>query len=307
MSWIEAAEPLCTKGAPASAIETIIDARPRRVDGFTVGRVLPSATRRLVGPFIFFDHIGPVRFAPGGGLDVRPHPHINLATVTYLLEGEIIHRDSLGSQQAIRPGAINWMTAGRGIVHSERTPAGLRPSGSGLHGLQLWVALPKTHEETDPEFHHHPADTLPDFMEGGVRIRVLAGSVYGRSSPVATFSPLFCVEAVLPAGGRLQPPLEHQERAAYVLEGAVSCDAERAPRGRMLVFKPGATPVLHALDGARMVLLGGAAMDGPRHIWWNFVSSSKERIERAASAWKAGGFPKVPGDENEFIPLPESV
>ena len=304
MSWIEANEPFCRRTDSTPAIEVTIEARARKIDGFSVARVLPSAERRLVGPFIFFDHFGPAELAPGNGMDVRPHPHINLATVTYLLDGRVLHRDSLGSHQIIEPGEINWMTAGRGIVHSERTPPDLRATGSRLYGIQLWVALPKEHEETVPEFHHHPADALPELEEDGVRIRVLAGSAYGEISPVRTFSPLFYVEASLPAGAALPLPPEHEERAIYILEGIVCCGAERAEAQRMLVFSSGATAVLRAEVASRVVLLGGAPI-GPRHIWWNFVSSSKERIEQAKREWKEGRFPKIPGDEKEFIPLPE--
>jgi len=305
MSWIEANEPVCRDSDSTPPIELTIEARARKIDGFSVGRVLPSPARRLIGPFIFFDHIGPAELGPGHGMDVRPHPHINLATVTYVFEGQILHRDSLGSHQIIQPGAINWMTAGRGIVHSERTPPELRRTGSRLSGIQLWVALPKEHEETEPDFHHHPPDTLPELEEDGVGIRVLAGSAYGATSPVRTFSPLFYVEASLPAGGRLSLPPEHEERASYILEGIVCCGAERAEARQMLVFSPGATPVLRAELASRVVLLGGARIDGPRHIWWNFVSSSKERIEQAKRDWREGRFPKVRGDEKEFIPLPE--
>src|SRR5262249_35626292 len=304
MSWFEAAEPVCRRSDSAPAIEMVIEPRARRIDLFSVSRLLPAAARRLVGPFIFFDHIGPAELAPGQGMDVRPHPHINLATVTYVFAGEITHRDSLGSRQIISPGAINWMTAGRGIVHSERTPPELRKAGSRLHAIQLWVALPKEHEETEPEFHHHPAQSLPQLQKAGVQLRVLAGSAYGATSPVRTFSPLFYVEASMPAGSVLAIPSEHRERAAYLIEGSVACGAERVEARRMVVFAPGARPVLRAQVPSRLVLLGGAPMDGPRHIWWNFVSSSKERIELAKREWKEGRFPKVPGDEREFIPLP---
>jgi redox-sensitive bicupin YhaK (pirin superfamily) len=290
--------------APATpSIETVINAKPRDLGGFVVGRVLPSAARRLVGPFIFFDHMGPAELGPGEGMDVRPHPHIGLATVTYLFEGEIIHRDSLGSCQPIRPGDINWMTAGRGIAHSERTSAELRESGSRIHGLQLWVALPLADEEVAPEFHHHPASTLPALEQGGARIRVLAGTAYGQTSPVRTFSSLFYVDIALPAGCSLPVPREHEERAAYVVEGAIECGTQRAESRRMLVFTPGAEVVLRAETDARVVLVGGAPIDGERHIFWNFVSSSKERIEQAKRDWKEQRFPKVPGDEIEFIPL----
>ncbi|HUA27128.1 MAG TPA: pirin family protein [Steroidobacteraceae bacterium] len=282
-----------------------IDARTRDLGGFTVGRVLPSGARKLIGPFIFFDHMGPATFPPGRGIDVRPHPHIGLATVTYLFEGEIVHRDSLGSHQPIRPGDVNWMTAGRGIAHSERTGSDLRQSGARLDGLQLWVALPLRHEETDPEFHHHPARDLPAVDIAGTKIRVLAGSAFGETSPVRTFSPLFYVDAAMPAGSRLPLPDQYEERAAYVVSGKVECGEQRAERGRMLVFAPGAPATLRAVSDARVALVGGAAIDGERHIFWNFVSSSQARIEQAKRDWREGRFPKVPGDEQEFIPLPE--
>jgi redox-sensitive bicupin YhaK (pirin superfamily) len=305
MSVLPASDPVCAISPSTPAIAVLIDARPRDLGGFQVGRVLPSAARRLVGPFIFFDHMGPASLAPGQGLDVRPHPHIGLATVTYLFEGEIIHRDSLGSHQAIRPGDINWMTAGRGIVHSERTGSELRRIGSKTNGLQLWVALPLAHEEAEPEFHHHPADALPVLDRGEARIRVLAGTAYGEKSPVHTFSPLFYVDAAVPAGGELLVPADYPERAAYVVEGSVACGAERAEPGRMLVFTPGAEVQLRALSPARIALIGGSPLDGERFIDWNFVSSSRERIDQAKRDWKGGRFPKVPGDEVEFIPLPD--
>lgn len=249
--------------------------------------------------------MGPVQFEPGAGMDVRPHPHIGLATVTYLFEGEIVHRDSLGSHLPIRAGEINWMTAGRGIAHSERTSPQLRRTGSRLHGLQLWVALPSASEEVEPEFRHHPANTIPELEQAGTRIRVLAGSAYGRTSPVHTFSPLFYVDVALQAGHELPLPSEHEERAAYVIEGVIQCETERAEPGRMLVFAPGVDATLRATSDARLVLIGGAPIDGERHIFWNFVSSSKERIERAKRDWRDGRYPKVPGDETEFIPVPE--
>jgi redox-sensitive bicupin YhaK (pirin superfamily) len=304
MSFTPATEPVCSSSASTHVVANIIDARKRDLGGFTVRRVLPSAARRMVGPFAFFDHMGKVRFAPGTGIDVRPHPHIGLATVTYLFEGEIVHRDSLGSHEPIRPGDVNWMTAGRGIVHSERTAPELRHSGSDMHGLQLWVALPTAHEETAPAFHHHPAETLPERDERGVHLRVLAGTAYGLTSPVKTFSSLFYVDVAMPAGSELPLPSEHAERALYVVEGSVTCGAGRAGSGRMLVFVPGASVVVRAESTARIVLVGGAPIDGERHIFWNFVSSSKERIERAKQDWKEGKFGKVPGDEVEFIPLP---
>jgi len=303
MSVTQAADPVCSISASTPA--TIIDARPRDLGGFSVRRTLPSSTRRTVGPFIFFDHFGPAVFAPGEGMTVRPHPHIGLATVTYLFEGEIIHRDSLGSHQAIRPGDINWMTAGKGIVHSERTHPDRRKEESCLHGLQLWVALPTAYEEVAPAFHHHPAATMPERKLGDVDVRIMAGSAYELSSPVESLSPLFYVDAVLPAGSELPLPPEHDERAVYVVEGAVRCGGERAEVGRMLVLAKGATTSVRSERDARVVLVGGAPLDGERYIDWNFVSSSKERILRAKRDWKEGRFPKVPGDEIEFIPLPE--
>src|SRR5215469_7347798 len=305
MSVLPDIEPTSAPCPGTPQLATVIDSRARDLGGFTVGRVLPAPARKLIGPFIFFDHMGPAAFPPGRGIDVRPHPHIGLATVTYLFEGEIVHRDSLGSHQPIRPGDVNWMTAGRGITHSERTGAELRQTGSRLDGLQLWVALPRSHEETDPEFHHHPARTLPAFGVAGARVRLLAGSAYGRTSPVRTFSPLFYLDAALPADGELPLPEEHEERAAYVVSGTVSCGNERAERGRMLVFTPGAQATLRAVSDARIALIGGAPMDGDRHIFWNFVSSSQARIEQAKRDWREGRFAKVPGDEQEFIPLPQ--
>ncbi len=284
----------------------IIEGRARDLGGFTVRRVLPAMGRRLVGPFIFFDHMGPMQLGPGEGMDVRPHPHIGLATVTYLFEGELVHRDSLGSHQTIRPGEINWMTAGRGIVHSERTSAELRRTGFRMDGLQLWVALPRSHEEAEPEFHHHGADTLPVIEQAGMSIRVLIGTAYGLSSPVRTFSPMFYVDASLPAGCQLSLPKEYEERAAYVVEGAISCGSERAEHGSMLVVEAGDDVAVRAEADSRIVLVGGAPIDGERHIWWNFVSSSKDRIERAKDDWKSGRFPTVPGDAVERIPLPET-
>ncbi|HEV2270043.1 MAG TPA: pirin family protein [Steroidobacteraceae bacterium] len=305
MSVLPDIEPASAPCPGTPQLAGVIDARARDLGGFTVGRVLPSSARKLIGPFIFFDHMGPAAFPPGRGIDVRPHPHIGLATVTYLFEGEIVHRDSLGSHQPIRPGDVNWMTAGRGIAHSERTSAELRQTGSRLDGLQLWVALPRSHEETGPEFHHHPGRDLPAFAVAAARVRLLAGSAYGRTSPVRTFSPLFYLDAVLPPDSELPLPDEHEERAAYVVSGTVLCGNERAERGRMLVFTPGASATLRAVNDARVALIGGAPIDGDRHIFWNFVSSSQARIEQAKRDWRAGRFAKVPGDEQEFIPLPE--
>jgi len=289
----------------AGALETVLRGQARDIDGFAVSRILPRPERKHLGPFCFFDHLGPSELAAGRGLDVRPHPHIGLSTVTYVLEGELIHRDSLGFEQAIRPGAVNWMTAGRGITHSERTSSQLRQSGSRLHVAQLWVALPTAHEEMPPEFHHHPAHTLPEFDVDGVQIRLLAGSAYGYASPVRTFSPLFYAEARLAAGVSLSLPEQHEERGVYVLSGALSHEGLAIEERALALFRSGGSPRVRAEVDSRVLLLGGAPPDGPRHIEWNFVSSSLARIEQAKRDWQAGQFPKVPGDEVELIPLPE--
>ncbi len=307
MSVRPATEPECSKHSPERVVETVIDARPRDLGGFEVRRILPSAARRMVGPFTFFDQMGAAVFAPGAGIDVRPHPHIGLATVTYLFEGELLHRDSLGSHQPIRPGDINWMTAGRGIVHSERTPPEQRQIGSRLHGLQLWVALPLEHEEAAPSFRHYPRSTLPARDSGGVQLRVLAGSAYGMTAPVEVLSPLFYVDADMPADSEIALTSEHEERAVYVVDGALRCGAAPAEAGRMLVFAKEANVTLRAERATRIVLLGGAPLEGKRYIDWNFVSSSKERLEQAKQDWKEGRFPRVPGDDVEFIPLPDGT
>jgi redox-sensitive bicupin YhaK (pirin superfamily) len=259
----------------------------------------------MVGPFVFFDHMGPAKLDPSRGLDVRPHPHIHLATVTYLFEGEIFHRDSVGSAQAIKPGAINWMTAGRGIVHSERSPDALRPSGPSLHGLQLWVALPKALEDSEPSFAHHPATSLPELDDRGVSVRVLAGEAFGERSPVTVASPLFYADIALEKGARIEVPREHEERAVYVISGEAKCgDHVFTPRV-MSVLAPKASVVLEATASTRLVMIGGAPLDGPRYIFWNFVSSSKDRIVEAARDWREERFPLVPGDDKERIPLLE--
>jgi redox-sensitive bicupin YhaK (pirin superfamily) len=288
-------------------IETVIVPRAHDIGGFEVRRALPARERQMVGPFIFFDQMGPGEFLAGRGLDVRPHPHIGLSTVTYLFEGEILHRDSLGSAQPIRPGDVNWMTAGRGIAHSERTDPALRVRDSRLFGIQSWVALPKPQEEAEPDFVHHPSATLPVAEEDGMRLRLVAGTGWGLTAPVVTASPLFYADAALSPGAALPLPEEHEERGAYIVQGAVEVTGTRFEAGRMLLFRAGDRLALRAgPEGARLLLLGGAAMDGPRFIFWNFVSSSRERIEQAKADWKAGRFEKVPGDEREFIPLPEA-
>jgi redox-sensitive bicupin YhaK (pirin superfamily) len=286
-------------------IALVIDGRARDLGGIGVWRVLPATERRLVGPFIFFDHFGPGAFPPGGGIDVRPHPHINLATVTYLYEGELLHRDSLGSTQEIRPGDVNWMTAGRGIVHSERTGPVARATGGRSHGLQLWVALPTADEETEPAFHHHPAATLPRLSVPGLDLRLIAGNAFGLTSPVRTFSTLFYADAAASDGASFALPDDHQDRAVYVTSGRLRCGDQLLEPGKMVLFAPGVSVTLRAEGPARAALLGGAPLDGHRHIWWNFVSSRPERIEQAKRDWKEGRFGVVPGDDQEFIPLPD--
>ena len=288
-----------------SGVELILLPRTHDIGGFEVRRALPAKERQMVGPLIFFDQMGPGEFLTGRGLDVRPHPHIGLATVTYLFEGEILHRDSLGSAQPIRPGDVNWMTAGHGIAHSERTDPAQRVQRNRLFGIQSWVALPRTQEETAPTFVHHPGTTLPLAEEGGMRLRLVAGTGWGLAAPVAVSSPLFYADATLDPGAAVPLPAEHEERGAYVLQGAVEIAGTRFEAGRMLLFRAGDQLALRAgPQGARLLLLGGAAMDGPRFIFWNFVSSSRERIEQAKADWKEGRFGKIPGDEHEFIPLP---
>jgi hypothetical protein len=289
--------------ADTQAIEVVVTPATRDLgDGFQVRRALPSLQHRMIGPFVFLDEMGPVRLAPGSGLDVRPHPHIGLATVTYLFEGEILHQDSLGVHQPIRPGDVNWMIAGRGIVHSERTPQPLRAQGPGLWGLQSWLALPQHDEELAPSFRHHPAAELPQASIGGAELRLIAGTLFGLRSPVKTLSALFYAEATLEEGSELALTPEHEERGAYVLDGRVSVDGQEFPRGRLLVFRPAVHVLLEARTPARVMLLGGQTL-GARHLWWNFVSSSRERIEQAKQDWKAGRFGVVPGDP-EFMPLP---
>lgn len=273
-------------------------------DGFTVRRLLPVLQARHVGPFVFFDHMGPARFAAGKGMDVRPHPHIGLATVTWLFDGAIRHRDSLGSVADIRPGEVNWMTAGRGIVHSERTPPQQRQDGHDLHGIQVWVALPQADAEIAPQFHHHDRDALPRIRQPGVEAVLIAGSAYDERSPVKVFAPMFFLEVQLAAGAELALPAEHAERAVYVVDGAVRWGDLQLAAGQMAVQAGAPPPALRAGVDSRLMLLGGAPLDGERHLWWNFVASTSERIEQAKADWAAQRFDPVPGDSEEFIPLP---
>lgn len=287
-------------------IDMVITGRRRDLGGFEVQRILPYAKRRLVGPFIFFDEMGPAEFPAGEAINVRPHPHIGLATVTYLFEGEILHRDSLGSEQPIRPGAVNWMTAGRGIVHSERVTDDVLNSVNRMHGIQTWIALPLEKEEMEPSFRHQPAETIPKISREGVEMRLIAGTAFGEESPVKGESPMFYLHLEMTAGAQIDVPVEHAERAAFVVEGSVEIDGQTFGSGNMIVFREAVPVKISAKADSRVMLLGGATLQGKRHIWWNFVSSSEERLEQAKSDWKAGRFPKVPGDAEEFIPLPEN-
>jgi len=280
-----------------------ISPHERDLGGFSVRRLLPSAARRMVGPFVFFDHMGPAQFGPGQGIDVRPHPHIGLATVTYLFDGAIEHRDSLGSLQRITAGDVNWMTAGRGIVHSERTPADLRASGGPMQGLQTWVALPRDQEHCDPAFVHHPAATLPVIEMPGVSMRLIAGSAFGQTSPVQCASSMFYIAVEMEAGASFVLPDAYAERGVYPLLGDVSINEGVLPAGQMAVLNQSEPVTLQALSPARLMLLGGEPMDGERFLWWNFVASDRAFIEQAKERWRNGGFDAVPG-ETEFIPLP---
>ena len=305
MSFFPGKDPAAGDAYQCDAISQVIVPRTVDLGDFAVRRALPSARTRLVGPFIFFDHFGPAEFHAGSGLDVRPHPHIGLATVTYLFDGEIMHRDSLGTAMAIKPGEVNWMTAGRGIVHSERTRPEKRVDGEPIHGLQMWVALPAAKEEMEAAFAHHATAEFPVIKENGKNVRVVVGALYGSSSPVPVVHETIFGDVHLKAGTSLPLDADHEERAIYVIEGVVDISGDRFEPGRLLVFKPGDAPTITAINNAHFVIVGGAPMDGPRHIWWNFVSSRKERIEQAKADWKAGHFDKVPGDEIEFIPLPD--
>ncbi len=306
MSFFPGKDPALGDARASDAVAHVIVPRTVDLGDFQVHRALPSAQSRMVGPFIFFDHFGPAVFRSGSGIDVRPHPHIGLATVTYLLEGEIVHRDSLGTDMPIRPGAVNWMTAGRGIVHSERSGADWRAAGGPLHGLQLWVALPHAEEETAPAFAHTAASDLPELVQDGMTLRVIAGRLHGLRSPVATLWETIFAEMRLTAGTMAPIDPDHEERALFVLSGEIEVGGDTHGPERLLVLRPGDRVTVRAVRDAHIVLVGGAAMDGPRHIWWNFVSSRKERIEAAKADWKTGRFDVVPGDTAEFIPLPEN-
>jgi redox-sensitive bicupin YhaK (pirin superfamily) len=305
MSWTPATDPILGDKQSCDALDLIIVPRVRDLgDGFSVRRALPHSRRQMVGPFIFFDQMGPVQFVTGQGLDVRPHPHIGLATITYLFDGRVMHRDSEGNALEITPGAMNLMTAGRGIAHSERSPLSARRGTEGLFGIQSWIALPQAHEETGPTFQHFDAASLPTIDDGSIQARVIAGSAFGKKSPVGMLSEWFYAEVSIAAGANAPLDPDQEERAIYVVEGEVDIAGETFEGPRLLVFHPGDRITVRATRPARLMFLGGAALEGPRYIWWNFVASRRERIDQAKAAWKAGKFAPVPG-ETEFIPLPE--
>ncbi|WP_421791229.1 pirin family protein [Hyphobacterium sp.] len=294
-------------------IEMTISGRAKDLGGFTVRRLIPVAKRRLVGPFIFFDHMGPAEFAPGKGVDVRPHPHIGLATVTYLFDGEMDHRDTLGVHQTIKPGDVNWMTAGRGIVHSERTGPETRAAGHKLHGIQTWVALPTEIEDIEPSFHHHKVDELPVIEREGVWMRLILGTAYGETAPVKVFSPIFYLHAETKEGAIFKLTDEHEERAVYVVSGEIEIDGRLFGEGEMIILDDEASIAIRTVRDARLIMCGGGHLEGERHIFWNFVSSSKDRLEKAKADWRAAAdaafentYFTLPPDENEHIPLPET-
>lgn len=311
MSWNPALDPDCPTGDAVDAIETIIIPRARDLGGFEVRRALPAPRRQMVGPFIFFDQMGPAEFLPTRGMDVRPHPHIGLATISYLYRGRMHHRDSLGTDSWIEPGAVNWMVAGHGITHSERTDDATQVDPMPFFGIQTWVALPEAREDDPAYFEHQPAEALP-FLEGeGKELRLILGTAYGERAPVKTASEMFYADAVLQAGASLPLPDDHEDRGVYIVEGSLWVAGESFSAGQMMVFRPSDRISLKAGDrGARVMLLGGETLNGPRYIWWNFVASSQDRIDAAKEAWRAGDwahgrFTLPPGDDQDFIPLPE--
>ncbi len=305
MSFSPTPDPVPGDAASCAAVETVIVPRAHDIGGMEVARVLPSVQGQMIGPFIFFDRMGPVRFSAAQAQDVRPHPHIGLATVTYLFEGSMIHRDSLGTERVIEPGAVNLMTAGRGIVHSERHDATVKARGGPLFGIQSWIALPKALEETAPDFLHADSEKLPVVADGGVRARVILGSAFGATSPVALASPTTYVEIQLGAGAHVPVDPTHEDRALFTLEGEVEVDGTAFPPGQMLVIRRGVATSVRARTPARLMLVGGEPLEGPRYIWWNFVSSSLERLDMAKAAWREGRFDLIPMDHDEFIPAPE--
>ena len=311
MSWNPAISPDGPTAGNLDSIETLIIPRARDLGGFEVRRALPSARRQMVGPFIFFDQFGPAEFLTDEGIDIRPHPHIGLGTVSYLYQGEFRHRDSLGVDQIIRPGAVNWMLAGRGVTHSERTGDETRRTGHRLFGIQTWVALPEDREDMEPAFEHHGKEALPFLDAHGAQARLILGSAWGERAPVTMQSEIFYADVMLAPGAHVPLPDEHEDRGLYITEGSVEIAGESFEAGQMMVFRPGDRISLRAgPQGARLMALGGETLNGPRYIWWNFVSSSQERIEEAKKAWHAadwqnGPFRLPPGDQEEFIPAPE--
>jgi redox-sensitive bicupin YhaK (pirin superfamily) len=310
MSWNPALDPHCPTGDAVDRIDTLIIPRARDIGGFEVRRALPAPKRQMVGPFIFFDQMGPAELLPTRGLDVRPHPHIGLATISYLYRGRMHHRDSLGTDQWIEPGAVNWMVAGQGITHSERTDDATQVDPMSFFGIQTWVALPDEAEDTAPLFEHVSADQLPVIEGEGKTVRLILGHAYGETAPVQTFSDMFYGDVTLEAGAAMPLPDDHEDRGIYVIDGSVEIAGDRFEPGQMMVFRPGDQITIRAATAARLLMLGGETLNGPRHIWWNFVASSKDRIDAAKEAWRAGDwahgrFQLPPGDADEFIPLPE--
>jgi redox-sensitive bicupin YhaK (pirin superfamily) len=288
----------------ATVVQHLLRSHSKDIGGFSVMRLLPAAAKRMVGPIVFFDHMGPAKFAPGQGIDVRPHPHIGLATVTYLFEGAFIHKDSLGTVQRIEPGEVNWMTAGSGIAHSERTPPKLRAAGSTAHGIQTWVALPREAESVDPSFTHIAREQVPVIELDGTRIHLIAGNGFSVTSPTPTYSPMLYASATSAMGSTFEFTREHTERAIYVVSGSIQIGADELAPGSMAVLEPGADVVVKSNADSQLMLLGGEPLESDRFIWWNFVASDKRLIEHASKRWHDRSFPQVPGDD-EFIPLPE--
>lgn len=311
MSWNPALTPGCPDAIGPDVIETLIIPRARDLGGFEVRRALPAPKRQMVGPFIFFDQMGPAEFLTGQGIDVRPHPHIGLGTVTYLYRGSFQHRDSTGADQIITPGALNWMIAGRGVTHSERSPQAARQGPSSLLGIQTWIALPESHEDMAPVFEHHGQDALPVIGDGGVTARLILGRAYGQTAPATMHSDTFYLDVTLDPRARFPLPADHEDRGIYVTEGSIRIAGQEFDAGQMMVFRPGDPITVQAGGrGARLMALGGATLNGPRHIWWNFVASSRERIDEAKRHWRAerwgmGLFDLPPTDRAEHIPLPE--
>ncbi|MEH2554960.1 redox-sensitive bicupin YhaK (pirin superfamily) [Bradyrhizobium algeriense] len=311
MSWNPAIDPGCPDEVGIDAIETLIVPRARDLGGFAVRRALPAPKRQMVGPFIFFDQVGPAELLIGQGVDVRPHPHIGLGTVTYLYRGDFHHRDSTGADQTIRPGELNWMVAGRGVSHSERTSAAARSGPNSLFGIQTWLTLPGRHEDMAPMFEHHGKEALPVIEDSGVSVRLILGDAYGEKAPATMFSETFYADVALEAGSRLPMPDDHEDRGIYIVEGSISIAGQEYEASQMMVFRPGDRITVAAGDrGARLMILGGATLSGPRYIWWNFVASSRERIEEAKAEWRAenwgkGRFDLPVNDRDEHIPLPD--